>query len=60
MRIDRVQTHAQGPLKTHSLHNSLTNEVLPPLAFHPTDYFLFFYRCAITVLAETNKSRVQT
>lgn len=31
MRIDPVQTHAQGPLKTHSLHNSLTNEVLPPL-----------------------------
>lgn len=31
MRIDSVQTHAQGPFKTHSLHNSLTNEVLPPL-----------------------------
>lgn len=30
-RIDPVQTHAQGPLKTHSPHNSLTNEVLPPL-----------------------------
>lgn len=29
--IDPVQTHAQGPLKTHSPHNSLTNEVLPPL-----------------------------
>lgn len=29
-RIDPVQTHAQGPLKTHSPHNSLTNEVLPP------------------------------
>lgn len=30
-RIDPVQTHAQGPLKAHSPHNSLTNEVLPPL-----------------------------
>lgn len=29
--IDPFQTHAQGPLKTHSPHNSLTNEVLPPL-----------------------------
>lgn len=29
-RIDLAQTHAQGPLKTQSPHNSLTNEVLPP------------------------------
>lgn len=28
--IDPVQTHAQGPLKTHSLHDSLSNEVHPP------------------------------
>ena len=29
MCIDPFQTHAQGPLKTHPPHNSLTNEALP-------------------------------
>lgn len=51
-------------LKVPSKHIHFTIHLqmksFPPLAFHPTDYFLFFYRCAITVLAETNKSRVQT
>lgn len=55
--IDPIQTHAQGPLKTHSLHNSLSNEVLPPIwHFIKEIIFDFFNHCAITVLTETNKS----
>lgn len=41
-RIDPVQTHAQGPLKTHSPHNSLTNEVLPPSGVSSKRLFLIF------------------